>query len=344
MATTLSERLQEPGGSPTRCSTGCGDGERLSSSCTTIPTPTPRLGTCVAPSLCDEAEQGVGVTFSGIIGRSENIAMAPRAADPLTPLGMVTWPTTTSSACRHPAGHRQQCGSADAKVDLVIDHHPCATGAPVSLGGCAGKYGVTATILYEYLIAQQVPISTKIATALFYAIKSETQDLGREANEYDRGLSPSLPADQQALLFQITIPGSRSTTTEPSSVPSQCGHLRFPSGGQPGTGHFPGNGCRDGRLPHPPGADRDRAQHGHYCGGIVFSLRTNSHDLNAGEISRRLVQGLGAAGGHGMMAGGKIESVPPDDESIARIVKTLTERLLAECDAEGTSPRSLTDR
>ena len=83
---------------------------------------------------------------------------------------------------------------------------------------------------------------------------------------------------------------------------------------------------------------------GHYCDGVVFSLRTTSHDLNAGEISRRLVQGLGAAGGHGMMAGGKIESVPPDGEAIARIVNILTERFLAEFDAQDTPPRSLTDR
>lgn len=288
------------------------------------------------------------VTFSGIIGRSENIAMAHELQIPLTPLGMVdladynvicmldTQPGTGNNAV-----------PAEARVDLVIDHHPLRDRTrECRWVDVREEYGVTATILYEYLIAQQVPISTKLATALFYAIKSETQDLGREANEYDRDAYHRLfPLTNKRLLYQITHPRqpidyyrtiqcalNNVTIYGPNLVVS-LERVIFPEM----VAEMADFLIRLEQI-------ETVLSIGHYCGGIVFSIRTNRPDLNAGEISRRLVQGLGAAGGHGMMAGGKIESVPPDSEAIERVVKILTDRFLAEFDAQDILPRVLADR
>jgi nanoRNase/pAp phosphatase (c-di-AMP/oligoRNAs hydrolase) len=71
---------------------------------------------------------------------------------------------------------------------------------------------------------------------------------------------------------------------------------------------------------------------GHYAKEMIISIRTARHDLNAGDIIKRLVLGLGTAGGHGMMAGGKIENVSPDRKSIRRMEKILIERIIAEFD------------
>ena len=97
---------------------------------------------------------------------------------------------------------------AGIKVDIIIDHHPLRESSALCRWvDVRPDYGGTATILYEYLLAQEVTIGTKLATALFYAIKSETQDLGREANRPDREayLRLFLLANKK-LLYDITHP------------------------------------------------------------------------------------------------------------------------------------------
>ncbi len=123
-------------------------------------------------------------SFSGMIGRSENLAMAKQLQIPLTPLAILdikdfqvvcmidTQPEVGNNSL--PPG---------TTVDILIDHHPVKeTSRKCRFVDIRPDYGVTATILFEYLQVEGIPIGTKLATALFYAIKSETQDLGREAN------------------------------------------------------------------------------------------------------------------------------------------------------------------
>ena len=69
---------------------------------------------------------------------------------------------------------------------------------------------------------------------------------------------------------------------------------------------------------------------GHYNDGVILSIRTTSHLLNAGEIIRRLVAGKGTAGGHGMMAGGKLDNVPFDSAALKEVEAFLTRGLLLE--------------
>jgi nanoRNase/pAp phosphatase (c-di-AMP/oligoRNAs hydrolase) len=77
---------------------------------------------------------------------------------------------------------------------------------------------------------------------------------------------------------------------------------------------------------------------GHYNDEMILSIRTARHDLNAGEIIKRLVAGIGTAGGHGMMAGGKIDNVPPVRKAIRDVESILTTRLLAELGMEIGKP------
>ena len=65
------------------------------------------------------------------------------------------------------------------KPDVIIDHHPetCAV-APFS--DIRPEYGATATIMTEYIRAAKIRPSVKLATALFYAIKTDTGDFERQ--------------------------------------------------------------------------------------------------------------------------------------------------------------------
>jgi nanoRNase/pAp phosphatase (c-di-AMP/oligoRNAs hydrolase) len=69
----------------------------------------------------------------------------------------------------------------DIPFDIVIDHHPCEGGLQAEFVDVREKYGATATILTEYLKGLRITPSQKLATALFYGIKTDTDNFVREA-------------------------------------------------------------------------------------------------------------------------------------------------------------------
>ncbi len=69
----------------------------------------------------------------------------------------------------------------DIPFDIVIDHHPCEGGLQADFVDVRENYGATATILTEYLKGLKITPSQKLATALFYGIKTDTDDFVREA-------------------------------------------------------------------------------------------------------------------------------------------------------------------
>jgi nanoRNase/pAp phosphatase (c-di-AMP/oligoRNAs hydrolase) len=71
------------------------------------------------------------------------------------------------------------------RVDLVIDHHPEQPGYTAVFKDIRPDYGSTSTILTEHLRAVDANISERTATALLYAIKSDTLFFNRQANRVD---------------------------------------------------------------------------------------------------------------------------------------------------------------
>jgi nanoRNase/pAp phosphatase (c-di-AMP/oligoRNAs hydrolase) len=274
------------------------------------------------------------ITFSGMIGRSENIAMAKELEITLIPLGMVNL-DEFSAVCMLDTqpGTGNNSLPPDCRVDIVIDHHPMREATQKCRWvDIRDEYGVTATILYEYLVAQNINISTKLATALFYAIKSETQDLGREANRPDRDAYLRLfPVANKRLLYEITHPklpiehfltihsGLENTTIYGKLLVVNLMAICFPEGVAEMADY----------LIRLEGIETVLSM-GHYNDEVILSIRTTSTLLNAGEVIKRLVSGRGAAGGHGMMAGGKLDNVLFDPATLKEIEGFLTRGLLLE--------------
>ena len=71
------------------------------------------------------------------------------------------------------------------RVDLVIDHHPEQPGYTAVFKDVRPDYGSTSTILTEHLRAVDVNISERTATAMLYAIKSDTLFFNRQTNRVD---------------------------------------------------------------------------------------------------------------------------------------------------------------
>lgn len=81
------------------------------------------------------------------------------------------------------------------RFDIIIDHHPVTSGLLAQFVDIKEDYGANATIMTEYLRAAKIRLSPRLATALFYGIKTDTDNFAR----------PSTPNDINAFryLFQF---------------------------------------------------------------------------------------------------------------------------------------------
>jgi nanoRNase/pAp phosphatase (c-di-AMP/oligoRNAs hydrolase) len=71
------------------------------------------------------------------------------------------------------------------RFDVVIDHHPATRGWEASFVDIRKEWGATASMLVEYLRAAGLKPSVALATALFYAIKVDTQNFEKKATLSD---------------------------------------------------------------------------------------------------------------------------------------------------------------
>jgi len=70
------------------------------------------------------------------------------------------------------------------KYNVILDHHP-ETDAEAGYKDIRPQYGATASMMTEYLKTAKIKPSYKLATALYYAIKSDTSNFERKAVEED---------------------------------------------------------------------------------------------------------------------------------------------------------------
>lgn len=292
-----------------------------------------------------KANKEATIAFSGMIGRSENISMAKELEILLTPFALLEieeFDVVCMLDTQPGAGNNSL--PSGQKVDMVIDHHPIRKESrECRWVDIREDYGVTATILYEYLVAESINISTKMATALFYAIKSETQDLGREANRPDRDAYLRLfPMTNKKLLFEIGHPKlpKEHFQTFHKAIENARIYDRIMVVNLFGVSYPEAVAEIADYLVRLEGIETVLAI-GHYGDEVILSMRTNSHDVNAGETIKRLVAGIGTAGGHGMTAGGKLDHVEYSITTLEYLEKYLTNRLLHEFSHRCVTPKKL---
>ena len=69
--------------------------------------------------------------------------------------------------------------------DIIIDHHPVSENLSADFIDIKEDYGANATIMTEYLKAAKIKPSPRLATALFYAIKADTNNFVRNSASSD---------------------------------------------------------------------------------------------------------------------------------------------------------------
>src|SRR5262249_15018426 len=132
-------------------------------------------------------EKEARIVLGGIVGRAENRAMLTYLNITLVPVSEVRFGGDTQVVLVDTQPGRSNNSLPDGIVPVaVIDHHPAYDTYPgVAFLDLRDQYGATSTIVTEYLEESKLVPDPKIATALFYGITAETQDLGREATAAD---------------------------------------------------------------------------------------------------------------------------------------------------------------
>jgi nanoRNase/pAp phosphatase (c-di-AMP/oligoRNAs hydrolase) len=190
------------------------------------------------------------------------------------------------------------------RADLVIDHHPEQPGYTAVFKDIRPDYGSTSTILTEHLRAVDVNISERTATAMLYAIKSDTLFFNRQANRADlEAFSYLYPLADATLIRKME--GAEITLERLDYVMKahQTGQLIdqvFCA--------FLGATPREDFIPYV--ADFFlQLEHVKWTvvAGIVgdaltVSVRNLGYTKNAGEFVRRYFADIGSAGGHRAMA------------------------------------------
>jgi nanoRNase/pAp phosphatase (c-di-AMP/oligoRNAs hydrolase) len=71
------------------------------------------------------------------------------------------------------------------RFDIIIDHHPVSDNLKASFIDIREDYGANSTVLTEYLKASRIKPSARLATALFYGIKTDTSSFVRASVSND---------------------------------------------------------------------------------------------------------------------------------------------------------------
>jgi nanoRNase/pAp phosphatase (c-di-AMP/oligoRNAs hydrolase) len=85
---------------------------------------------------------------------------------------MTKWAIVDSQPNHHEAFNK-------FRFDIIIDHHPVSDNLEAAFIDIQEDYGANSTILTEYLKASKVKPSPRLATALFYGIKTDTNSFVR---------------------------------------------------------------------------------------------------------------------------------------------------------------------
>ena len=272
------------------------------------------------------------IAHSGTVGRAENRAMVKYLGVNLRPFGeidverfdVVAMVDTQPGAGNNPLPE-------GVGVDIVIDHHPIKRASRrAALLDVRKGYGATATILYEYLGAAGITPDVPLATAIMYAIRSDTQDLGMLASGADiRAIEELYPLANKRMLsqiqrgqvqreyFRMLAEGLQQARVYGKCIMAGLGDLAIPDM----IGEVADLLLRD-----------DEAQwamcYGFYEGKLLISLRTSEAGRKANEVMRKIVSRRGSGGGHDMMAGGNIPLKKGTKGERVALEKVIREKLL----------------
>jgi nanoRNase/pAp phosphatase (c-di-AMP/oligoRNAs hydrolase) len=250
------------------------------------------------------------IGYSGNIARAENRAMVRELKIQMKQLSKIAWSKYDRVALVDTQpGSGNNVLPKDIRCNLVFDHHPPRRKPHSDLSYVYPELGVLATLLIEWLEFLEIEIPTDLATALVYAISSESQNLNREVHERDIDAylyvytRSNLKKLAQIMVPQLPRPyyvsvakTLRSAVTYRNLI---CAHLGEISAAEI-VAEMADFLVRHERISWSFCTGRFKQQ-------LILSLRSRNSKAEAGTLVKKLVGNSKTVGGHGMSAGGFID-------------------------------------
>jgi nanoRNase/pAp phosphatase (c-di-AMP/oligoRNAs hydrolase) len=286
------------------------------------------------------------VAFGGIVGRAENRALVRVLRLPVVPISRVMF-DDYDLICMVDTQPEQGNHSLPARhfPDVVIDHHPERPDSHLApIVDVGGPIGATSTVVAEYFRVSGLKVPTQVATALFYGIKADTRDLGRQTTKQDvdaylwlfpmvdkEALAeiehPKLPADY----FRLYHTAIEKAHVYDDAVVCDLGEIYTPDMVAEVAERFSFLAEVKWSLAF-----------GEYEDSIFYSLRTSDRRMNAGRLIRDVIEAKGgSAGGHGTMAGARIGVKGLSAAAHKRLREEIVRSFLDAFGVKARKPKSL---
>jgi nanoRNase/pAp phosphatase (c-di-AMP/oligoRNAs hydrolase) len=283
------------------------------------------------------------LAYTGIVGRAENRALLRWLKIQIVPAYKIDYAQHDflvvvdthpgAGTCRLPPG---------VTPTVVIDHHPTRQPfAGVALTLLDPDYGSTSTMVGALMLENGIAIDARVATALVYGIRTDTQDLARGGGPRDEAVYQRVfaLADKRLLgkierarvtqeYFQILENGLRRAQITDFAVSTYVGPISY------------GDAVAEiADLVFRLEGTKWALVAGFNEGTLYFSLRAlQAEGVDAGAVAREIAQGHG--GGHETYAGGQVpvaKGVDPREQ-----FETLRDRFLKVVRAKRSLTRPLT--
>lgn len=273
----------------------------------------------------------------GAIVRAENRHMVDLLCPPVElvdELGDLDATATILVDCELDANNHLLTRKA-VQPDGVVDHHANGNGRSdkVAFSDVRANVSASASIAAEYLREQHLEPGPKLATALVYAIRTETVACEFHFSELDRSILPWLTErSEPSLLAEIeSAPLSRAyfgdlvLAVQNTFLYDDVALCILPRGegvgivGEVADLLIRCNGVNRVLCAVPLGDD------------LVISVRTQRSTDHAARLLQRTLEGLGGGGGHAHRAGGKVSAVARGGRITEDLEKEIRDRWLGVC-------------
>jgi nanoRNase/pAp phosphatase (c-di-AMP/oligoRNAs hydrolase) len=274
------------------------------------------------------------IAHGGTVGRAENRALVKYLnlnLRPLNEIDMTQFELFAMVDTQPGTGNNSLPGQVEP--DIVIDHHRCREQTRhCRFTDVRSKYGATATILLEYLNAVQFTPEPPLATAMLYAIRSDTQELGRDSTQADveafiqlyetankHKLSEIQRGKVQRSYYQLLADGLKNAQVYGNVIVTNLGAIENPDM----IAEVADMLLRDDQTDW-------IMVYGFYKAQMMVSLRTYAQDARADKVIHHVVARKGTGGGHPSYAGGQIPLPDDTQKSKKRLEKTILNRFLKQ--------------
>lgn len=285
------------------------------------------------------------LAYGGTVGRGENRALVKYLGLNLRPCDEIDYEKYDLVAMVDTQpGTGNNSLPETVTPNIVIDHHPIRRQTrTAAFTDVRSGYGAASTILVEYLIEAGITPDTPLATALLYGIRSDTQDLGREASRFDIEAIEFLYPFANKRMLGIIQRGKVPRVYYQMLADALCN--AFVRG--------PAIITALGRVDNPDMiaevADlllRDDETSWTMCTGywndkLLISIRTSEESNLAEKVIRHMVSRKGTGGGHLTYAGGQIPMGDRTRSERQELEKDIERKFLEAIRSDGSPGRRL---